>query len=527
MRTKILLVSVFVLTLAVAGGPSAQAEPVCGNGLIEGTEQCDDGNVDSGDGCDLSCRVECSSDTDCVNGMPCDTVRGVCKDCQIACNCPQEWFCYKGFCVRDPRQVVYCCEKAGCPPGQSCLNADNDKSVCPENPTYHCDSACDCGPAHCCNDNTCVKDIDDPWKPGGAEVGPPCVRGVDATYCSARPECIAGYWAWGGTLDSDFRCYNPLTHQVRGFCGGEDCYFSGDCGGGEVCADMRTDNPAESTPGTLSSPAGGGCVSGATAEAEFGWAQSEILAPCSPLTEPGRVCEAGWRPGDGTLIERVVGKGGSCGNGACEFGLGETSANCAPDCACGDGYCDTSEVGACSVDCGLCDATGCEQPVMPAEWSAVSACGDGVCQRNGQIPEDCVNCQLDCDAVNDSDGDGVPNGCDNCPDVYNEDQNDFDGDRLGDACDPDDDGDGVADGDDVCDRTVLTEPPPLEWKRNRYWTNAAGQFLDPYDRDSGYTASDTGGCSASQIIEAAGLGGAHLRFGITKSALTDWAAALP
>ena len=36
----------------------------------------------------------------------------------------------------------------------------------------------------------------------------------------------------------------------------------------------------------------------------------------------------------------------------------------------------------------------------------------------------------------DADGDGVPDGCDNCPAVSNPDQADIDGDGIGDACDP-------------------------------------------------------------------------------------------
>lgn len=36
------------------------AAPVCGNGSIEGSEQCDDGNTVGGDGCDADCRVECA-----------------------------------------------------------------------------------------------------------------------------------------------------------------------------------------------------------------------------------------------------------------------------------------------------------------------------------------------------------------------------------------------------------------------------------------------------------------------------------
>ena len=50
----------------------------------------------------------------------------------------------------------------------------------------------------------------------------------------------------------------------------------------------------------------------------------------------------------------------------------------------------------------------------------------------------------------DSDGDGVPDGSDNCPSVANADQTNTDGDGEGDACDSDDDNDGKADGSDSC-----------------------------------------------------------------------------
>jgi len=49
----------------------------------------------------------------------------------------------------------------------------------------------------------------------------------------------------------------------------------------------------------------------------------------------------------------------------------------------------------------------------------------------------------------DSDGDGPNDNIDNCPDVANEDQADFDSDGEGDACDADDDNDGANDEDDA------------------------------------------------------------------------------
>ena len=45
----------------------------------------------------------------------------------------------------------------------------------------------------------------------------------------------------------------------------------------------------------------------------------------------------------------------------------------------------------------------------------------------------------------DTDGDGVIDSQDNCPDEVNEDQSDYDEDDMGDICDFDDDNDGVID----------------------------------------------------------------------------------
>jgi hypothetical protein len=51
----------------------------------------------------------------------------------------------------------------------------------------------------------------------------------------------------------------------------------------------------------------------------------------------------------------------------------------------------------------------------------------------------------DTGACNDTDVDGIHDALDNCASVYNPSQSNFDGDPQGDACDPDDDNDGVSD----------------------------------------------------------------------------------
>ncbi len=58
---------------------------------------------------------------------------------------------------------------------------------------------------------------------------------------------------------------------------------------------------------------------------------------------------------------------------------------------------------------------------------------------------------------NDTDGDGVDNDVDNCPEVANTNQDDFDGNGVGDGCDEDVDGDGVLNAVDACPLTPLAE----------------------------------------------------------------------
>ena len=58
----------------------------------------------------------------------------------------------------------------------------------------------------------------------------------------------------------------------------------------------------------------------------------------------------------------------------------------------------------------------------------------------------------------DSDGDGIPDEDDNCPNDSNPDQADNDGDGMGDVCDPDDDNDGVPDEDEGSNGTNPNNP---------------------------------------------------------------------
>ncbi|MBW2261895.1 MAG: hypothetical protein JRG91_07980 [Deltaproteobacteria bacterium] len=48
--------------------------PECGDGDVEGDEQCDDGNDVDGDGCDNDCRYSCEGDEDCLDDNECNGV---------------------------------------------------------------------------------------------------------------------------------------------------------------------------------------------------------------------------------------------------------------------------------------------------------------------------------------------------------------------------------------------------------------------------------------------------------------------
>ncbi len=126
-----------------------------------------------------------------------------------------------------------------------------------------------------------------------------------------------------------------------------------------------------------------------------------------------------------------------------------------------------------SVDAGRSDAdpdTGCgDDGDCPGGICDDGTCvpdtdGDGITDADDNCPDVANPDQADADGdgegdacelldpPSDRDGDGIPDADDNCPDIANPDQLDSDGDGPGDACDTgrDSDGDGVDDGVDNC-----------------------------------------------------------------------------
>lgn len=103
-RTTSFGVSLFELEVLGDNNPSCGGTaPRCGNGAVEGTEQCDDGNTLSGDGCSATCTVEqvtgcgsvkltptnaTASSSESADYPPSDAINGI---IQTGCNTTDRW----------------------------------------------------------------------------------------------------------------------------------------------------------------------------------------------------------------------------------------------------------------------------------------------------------------------------------------------------------------------------------------------------------------------------------------------------
>ncbi len=179
------------------------------------------------------------------------------------------------------------------------------------------------------------------------------------------------------------------------------------------------------------------------------------------------------------------------GGGGPGWSVDPDAATCQPSChfkQCGDN--------GCGGTCGFCmPGLECKsfQCVAPGEEpDVIIPPADAGGSDAGAQPELPVS-------GSDGDGDGVPDSIDNCQFIYNPTQADMDGDKLGDACDPDIDGDGYFNEFDCAPTNKKVHPGAKELCGNGIDDNCNGDTdeEDAWDCTPYYIDADNDGAGAS------------------------------
>lgn len=243
LRTRVL--AIWSVT-AVLVWPALPAEAAsCGNGTIGGTEQCDDGNAVSGDGCQSDCTVQegwyCYGShpshcvplpvVDCGNGIV-DTGE-TCDDgntdpgdgCQSNCIVQPGYSCSGEPSACTASESNLDCGDGNLDYGEECDDGDNDTGDgCGENCQLEDDYVCTGEPSVCTPTGT-----NDQCGDAQLDAGEECDDGDNASGDGCRADCTIedGYACTGEPSDCTptgaiGECGNGLLEQ------GEDC-DSGPC----------------------------------------------------------------------------------------------------------------------------------------------------------------------------------------------------------------------------------------------------------------------------------------------------------
>ncbi|HEX2729974.1 MAG TPA: hypothetical protein VHM70_00155 [Polyangiaceae bacterium] len=386
----------------------------CGNGILEGTEECDlgaanDANANQPDECTTDCtwfvvdacpndpnkttagqcgcgHAETDTDgdliADCVDACPNDvhkTAAGICG-CGIAdtdTDADNTADCNDACPLDANKQAVGLC---GC--GVSDKNTDNDgqpdcHDACPSDPNKTAAGACGCGVSETDSDsdNTpdCVDDCaDDPnkVKPGACGCAVPDVDGDK-----------------DGTLDCDDGCPDDAAKTARGVCGCGQPETDSDKDGALDCTDECPDDASKVNAGKC------GCGVSDSDRDTDGVPDCLDLCPSNAAKSDPGYCGCGSNDADtdgddmpdcddGCALDPEKIGPGACGCGKVDVDTdGDGAADCVDDCpddaakrspgVCGCGTQDVDADGDGEVDC----SDDC--PDDPNK-SAPGACGCGV-----------------------------------------------------------------------------------------------------------------------------------------------------
>ena len=188
-----------------------ESTPVCGNGVLESGEQCDDGNTVSGDGCSSSCQLESTNTTTCASSIA-----------QLNASCSGGAFTsdvVSGSC----RSLT--CEGAGS--SLSVLACDKPDSASPQYFEMYKQSQNGTGVSSVCLGGSCIT--------SGEYDG--YARGPDYASCGAEPSPVCG----NGVLESGEQCDDGNTFSYDG-CSSSCQVETPVCGNGHVESGEQCDD---------------------------------------------------------------------------------------------------------------------------------------------------------------------------------------------------------------------------------------------------------------------------------------------
>lgn len=280
---------------------------VCGDGIIEANEQCDDGNAASGDGCSTNCELE--PDFDCITaGQPCIAI--ICGDGII-----------------EPPET---CDDGNAQPGDGCdqnCQYDDTGLICdpPGQPCHApvCGDGISLAPEECDDGNTASGDgctSDCKLEPGYAcdPEGAPChivrcgdgiLDGIERVYYNDAGTPQTDTCDDGNTVSGD-GCSSICRIEA-----GWTCDTPGEACRPPTCGNGRYEAPEQCDDGNTQ--AGDGCS--ATCTLEPGYSCAKLGAACQALCGNGKLEEFGV-PCSATWYEE------------CDDGNTQAGDGCAPNC---------------------------------------------------------------------------------------------------------------------------------------------------------------------------------------------------
>ena len=355
-----------------------------------------------------------------VNGQECVT-----KAATVECKPIQGWVCKPGSFTADTLGASCCYGKTGICEDSCVFNPVSH--TCDKNAGWKCDVPVENVNYDATRPNNCLHYTDCP--------GPQCTlhKICQGGNCTTTGADIG--WQCYNT-DKDINCQiNCIDCDQNRICDTEEGAVDNDGDGSSSKCDTNDNNAC-----TISSP-GDNC--GKTGCLNMGY--TNYCSTCNTDTDGDGVTDCQDKcPGTNTgcLVETSGTKTGcpiDCSSGSCLDDPGCTCTQCIK-CGiifgiwCTSGECDYCGEGPCYFDGSNCNP--CPMATTKCEnYGDELGCKTNQCKigLNCAWNKDKSKCETD------TDGDGIPDGLDNCPNVPNHDQNNTDyvfyKDNIGDACD--------------------------------------------------------------------------------------------